>query len=143
MVYTRNGVLYAPSTAKTDAGFERQVEPVGVAPLADREMTRRIVVDTIRRGNPRVPTPNRTDYASFLFSGYVPNCRSWAAFQKSADAWLISEKSGRFGFSRLVRSKGGWSGGGGSPSFGPEGESLEDFAVRLLLSIEAELARVS
>jgi hypothetical protein len=53
----KNGIVYVPTTVKTEAGFYMRHEPVAVVPAANTDALRRAFHDVMERGNQIVPTP--------------------------------------------------------------------------------------
>lgn len=94
-VYVRGDRVIVPTTGKTEAGYYLDIEPVQVASLADNQAVAHALGETMRRGNPIVPTPLRKNFPipAVLRPAGV---RSWSAFMKKARAWSIEQCDGSY-----------------------------------------------
>jgi hypothetical protein len=90
--YLRDGIVYIPSIAKTEAGFSRVVEPVEVVAVGDAQSLEQALKRTIERGNPRIPTPPREEQARKPIILRYAKVKTWAAFAKTALPWNIEER---------------------------------------------------
>jgi hypothetical protein len=70
------------------------IEPVGVAPVANAEAVRRTLLDTIARKNPTIPGPDRKARDAPSIIPKYAGVRSWPAFYRNASTWSISEDDG-------------------------------------------------
>jgi hypothetical protein len=86
----KDGVVYVPTVAKTQAGFYMRREPVAVVPAADTDALRRAFQDVMQRGNEIIPTPKRDAYPAPVLPKYA-GAKSWAAFMSGASEWTINE----------------------------------------------------
>jgi hypothetical protein len=87
----KDGIVYVPTTAKTEAGFYMSREPVAVVPAANTEALRRALQDVMDRANPIIPTPKRDAFPTPMLPKYA-GARSWSAFMRGASEWSIIEK---------------------------------------------------
>ena len=94
-LYIRNGIVYVPTVAKTEAGFYMDIDPVRTVPVVESDRLQAAVAAAISDGNPAIPTPS---YGAFPKPVILKHAavRSWAAFERSATYWRISEKEGRY-----------------------------------------------
>ena len=81
-LYVKHGVAYIPTVAQTEAGFFLDTEPVAVVPVDNAEALQRAVVEAIRRGNPKIPTPTRAAFPKPVVLKYAQET-SWSAFKKN------------------------------------------------------------
>jgi hypothetical protein len=93
--YLRDGVVYVPTLGRREREpVYTDIEPVGVAPIANTEAVRRALLDTIARKNPTIPDPDRkTRDAPSIILKYA-GVRSWSAFYRNASTWSIREDDG-------------------------------------------------
>ena len=89
----KDGVVYVPSMAKTEAGFHMRQEPVAVVPAVNTEALRRALQDVMDRANPIIPTPKRDAFPPPVLPKYA-GAKSWSAFMRGASEWSIIEKEG-------------------------------------------------
>ena len=87
-VYLRNGMVYIPVVAKTDAGFYMDINPVKVFGKSSRRDIFEAIFAMISKGNPRVATPVRDEYPKPVMLKPA-NVKSWGAFEKSAHCFQI------------------------------------------------------
>ena len=93
--FLRRGVVFVPSTDRTEAGFYMDVDPVEVVPLSDPDGVARALRRTVTRGNPIIPTPSRfakIEPPVLKYSGV----KSWSTFARSAILWGIGQRHGIF-----------------------------------------------
>jgi hypothetical protein len=93
--YLRDSIVYVPTLARREREpVYTDIEPVGVAPVANTEAVRRTLLDTIARKNPTIPAPDRKarDAPSIILK--YAGVRSWSAFYRNASTWSISEDDG-------------------------------------------------
>lgn len=130
--YLRSGVAFIPTTAKTQAGFYIDVEPVEVVPVTERTSLERALLRTIQRGNPIVPTPARATFPAPVVLAHA-KMRSWAAFEKSASGWSIAKVEGAFTIAPYRAGKhGGWKEDLESKEAIPDDVALRDIVARVL-----------
>ena len=136
-LYIRNGIAYVPITAKTEAGYYMNVDPVEVVPVSDTESFARAVDRVIAHGHPIVPTPTR---ASGFPKPVVPKYAklgSWRAFEKGATSWKLVEKDGVYTIEQWQkREQGGWLPDPDRDEQLPQGASLDDAVRRLVERIQ-------
>lgn len=94
-LYLRNGMVYVPTVAQTEAGFYMDIEPVRVIPANDFKALQSAIVEAICKGNPVVPTPTRAAFPKPVLLNYA-KVKSWSAFEKNALVWTIDEKAGNY-----------------------------------------------
>lgn len=94
-IYLRNGTIYVPTVAKTEAGFYMNVEPVAVVSVANGEGLRNALDDALARGNALVPTPKRNAYPPSLLPKYA-GVKTDRAFMQGASHWAIDIREGNY-----------------------------------------------
>lgn len=135
--YLRQGVVYIPTEAKTDAGFYIAADPVAVVPASDRAGLRGALLETIARGNPRVPTPSYKSHTPILPK--YAKVKNWAAFERGTLTWLVDERDGRWhiiGERRKPRV--GWVEDPEQTVVVPPGTPVEDVVDRLIEILQAK-----
>lgn len=104
----RKGVVYVPTTARTEAGFYRITEPVVVVKLSDTQALKRAFREKLLEGNPLIPTPEPETQRTFVLLKYS-DVKSLSKFDTDAAYWTISEENGLYGFGPLKKRKDrGW-----------------------------------
>jgi hypothetical protein len=101
-IFIRHNVAYIPTSAKTEAGFYLDIEPVEVAEVSDTARFTEAVKAALSRGNPTVATPSREDYGKPPLVKYA-KVKSWSQLERGSSFWGISEKSGRYEFGPYKR----------------------------------------
>jgi hypothetical protein len=91
----KDGTVYVPTVAKTEAGFYMTREPVAVVTAANTGGLRRALHDVIARGNVVIPTPKRDAYPAPVLPKYAGE-KTWSAFMRGASEWKIAEKNGSY-----------------------------------------------
>jgi hypothetical protein len=91
----KNGIVYVPTTVKTEAGFYMRSEPVAVIPAANTDALRRAFLDVMERGNQIVPTPKRDAFPPPVLPKYA-GAKSWSAFMRGAFEWAINKDNGNY-----------------------------------------------
>jgi hypothetical protein len=91
----KNGIVYLPTTVKTEARFYMRREPVAVVPAANTDALRHVFHDVMERGNQIVPTPQRDGFPPPVLPKYA-GAKSWSAFMKGASEWAINEDNGNY-----------------------------------------------
>jgi hypothetical protein len=91
----KNGLVYLPTVARTQAGFYMKREPVAVVPAVDADELRRALRDIMAKGNAVIPTPKRDAFPAPVLPKYAGE-KTWAAFMRGASEWDISEKNGNY-----------------------------------------------
>jgi len=98
-LYLRNGTVYVPTVAQTEAGFYMDIEPVNVVSANDSEALQRAIMEAMSRGNPIIPTPTRAASPKPTVLKYS-KAKSWSAFEKQASNWTIVEKACNYQINR-------------------------------------------
>jgi hypothetical protein len=93
--YLKNGVVYVPTVARTEAGFYMDREPVSVVAAANTEGLRYALRDAMGKGNPTIPTPARNAFPRPVLLKYS-GAKCWSAFARGASQWSIEEEQGRY-----------------------------------------------
>jgi hypothetical protein len=91
----KDGFVYVPAVAKTQAGFYMRREPVAVVPVANTEALRRALQDVMQKGNEIIPTPKRDAFPPPVLPKYA-GVKSWSAFMRGASEWAINEDDGNY-----------------------------------------------
>jgi hypothetical protein len=86
----KNGIVYVPTVAKTQAGFYMQQEPVTVLPVANTDGLHRAFQEVLEKGNQIIPTPKRNAYPPPILPKYA-GAKNWSDFIKGASEWSITE----------------------------------------------------
>lgn len=94
-VYLRNGTVYVPTMAKTEAGFYMNVEPVAVVAVSNGEGLRTAFREVMTRGNAVIPTPKRNSFPSPLLPKYA-GVKTDRAFIQGTSHWAIDERDGNY-----------------------------------------------
>jgi hypothetical protein len=116
----KDGIVYVPTMAKTEAGFYMRREPVAVVPAANTEALRRALQDVMDRGNAIIPTPKRDAFPPPVLPKYA-GVRSWSAFMRGASEWAIDERGGIYQIIRYRKDP------DGGPSWVPDRKGQIDF----------------
>jgi len=93
--YLRNGMMFVPSSVRTEAGFYLNVDPVAVVSVVDGDALRSALLAVLARGNPTVPTPAPAELSKSVLAKHAGQ-KSWAAFARGARAWEIEESQGLY-----------------------------------------------
>lgn len=96
-LFVRNNVAYIPTSAKTEAGFYLEIEPVEMAKIEDSANFREALKAALSRGNPIVATPKREDYGKPPVMKYA-KVKSWAQMERESSFWGITENNGNYEF---------------------------------------------
>jgi hypothetical protein len=91
----RDGTVYVPTTAKTDAGYYMDREPVAVLPASNTDGLRRAFHDVIARGNAIISTPTRASQPPPILLKYA-GVKTWSSFMHGASTWSIKDKDGKY-----------------------------------------------
>jgi hypothetical protein len=108
--YLRNGLAFAPTMAKTDAGYYLMVEPVDVQPASSVDALQKVLLAAIARGNPIAPTPTPPNFPRPVMERYC-GMKSLSAFERTATYWSISQNADGFRiceWQRSDRHRRGW-----------------------------------
>jgi hypothetical protein len=93
--YLRKDTAFVPTTARTEAGYWMDIEPVDVRKVENPETLRSMLVAAINRGNPVVRTPTRDNFPRPIMERYC-GLKSLSAFERTASCWAISQRDGKF-----------------------------------------------
>jgi hypothetical protein len=139
-LYLRDGQVYLPTMAQTEAGFFLDVEPVETVPVDDGEALREAIVHAMSRGNPKIATPSRTSFRKPVILKYA-KVKSWSEFERNCSNWAVEEQNGHFQIrqakKRLDR---GWEDDPALVEVLPSNSSFKDVAVRLVSRMQSSLA---
>jgi hypothetical protein len=91
----KDGIVYVPTVARTEAGFYMNQEPVAVVPAASTDALRQALYNVMVKGNAVIPTPKRTAYPPPVLPKYA-GVRTWSEFMRGASEWSITEKNGKY-----------------------------------------------
>lgn len=89
----KDGIVYLPTVAKTEAGFYMNREPVAVVPVANTDTLRGALRNVIKMGNRVIPTPARDAYPPPVLPKYA-GAKTWSAFMRGASEWKITQNNG-------------------------------------------------
>jgi hypothetical protein len=87
--------LIVPTSAKAEAGFGIEVEPVLVALLTDAASSSDAIAQTLERGNPLIPTPDWKTAPSPVVLRHA-GVKSWSAFLSKAKGWAVKKEPGSY-----------------------------------------------
>lgn len=102
-VYLHGAVVLVPTQGQAEAGFYVEIEPVEVVPALDAEAVAASVERVMARGNPRVEPAASGGWPKPPVVPKAAGVRSWAAFERTARGWSLSETRERFRIVPLVR----------------------------------------
>ncbi len=135
-VYSRKGLVYVPTVARTEAGYYMDIDPVEVVPAKDTPSLERAIKKAISNGNPIVPTPSRAAFPEPVVLKYA-GMKSWRAFENGASNWTIVQKDGIYeikpGRKRLDK---GWEDDPAKVESLPRGVRLDEVAQRVAILIQ-------
>jgi hypothetical protein len=107
-LYLRNGIVYVPTVAQTEAGFYLDIEPVRSIPAMDSEALQNVLKESMSVGNPICPTPLRATFPKPVILDHA-KLKSWPAFEKGAQCWTIVKKEENYKIAAgRKRSDRGW-----------------------------------
>jgi hypothetical protein len=89
-LYIAAGKLIVPTSAKAEAGFGIEVEPVVVASLSDSAGS-----SDAKQGNPSVPTPDGKTRLPPVVLRHA-GVKSWSAFVSKAKGWAVKKAPGSY-----------------------------------------------
>jgi hypothetical protein len=136
-LYIRNGMVYVPTVAKTEAGFYMDIDPVRAVPATEPDTLRAAIIEAISNGNPVVPTPTRAAFPKPVILRHA-GVKSWSTFEKSATYWEILETDGGYRIGPGKRSAaGGWEEDPERGEFLPPGTTVDIVAQRVATLLAA------
>jgi hypothetical protein len=94
-LYLRNGTVYVPTVAQTEAGFYMDIEPVMAVMATDSTALQSAIKEAMSRGNPITTTPTRAAFPQPVVLKYA-KVKSWSTFEKGTLYWKIVEKDGNY-----------------------------------------------
>ena len=98
----RRDVAYIPTSARTEAGFYLEVEPIEMAKVNDTEGFREAVKAALSRGNPKMATPKREGYGKPPILKYA-KVKSLSQMERESSFWGITENNGNYEFGPYKR----------------------------------------
>ncbi len=101
-VYIREGKVFIPTVARTDAGYFLDVDPVFVHPVQDRQAIMESIRSVMAGGNPVIPAYSRELFPKPVVLRYA-KVKSWRAFQASASAYQLRLNDSGFEIQPLRR----------------------------------------
>jgi hypothetical protein len=96
LLILRKGQAFVPTMARTAAGFYMGIEPIEVVDARDPAALEQAIIRVVRRGNPAVPTPSRTDYSKKSALLKHAKVKSLSSFEKLAKSWKFSKREGAY-----------------------------------------------
>jgi hypothetical protein len=135
--YLRNGSVFMPLLARTEAGFYKWIDPIAVVPVASTAELHQALADVIACGNPIIPTPkpNNDPVPATLKQAGV---KTWKAWERSTTCWKLSENDGVY---QIVGQKegrhGGWVDDHDQTIKFPSGTSADRVIDRLIEILQA------
>jgi hypothetical protein len=135
-LYLRNGTVYVPTVAKTEAGFYLDIDPVEVVSATDIESLQRVIGTVLTKGNPTVLTPTRGAFPKAVVLKYA-KVKSWSAFEKGTVLLTIVENSGTYEIRPgRKRSDRGWEDDPTRIEFLPSGMKVNEVVQRVVALIQ-------
>jgi len=138
--YLRKGIVYIPTEGMMNPGLFRNVEPVAVVPVSERDALHQAFAETIARGNPKVPLPRGSDIPPPLMPKYA-GVKSWGAFARGTTTWWISEKEGIYRIQGLRKDGRGWVPDPDKLDTFPPGTGVDEVIERMIEILQAEAAQ--
>jgi hypothetical protein len=135
----KNGIVYVPTVARTEAGFYMLREPVAVVPAANTEALRRALHDVMARGNVIIPTPKRNAYPPPVLPKYAGE-KTWSAFMRGVSEWKINEKNGNYQivqYRENPKGDGSWVEDPNKKNELPPGSTIDDVIDRMIAILQA------
>lgn len=107
-IYLKDGTVYVPTTVNQGRARYMEVEPVTVVPVADTEVLRRAMRNTIPDANRFIPPSVEHARKPPVLLKYTGD-KSWSAFMRGTSPWSIYEKDGKYQIEGYrVNRKGYW-----------------------------------
>ena len=139
-VYLRQGVVYMPTVARTDAGFYMNVEPVAVVPVSNTDGIRSALHELMARDATVIPTPKRNEYPPSLLPKYA-GVKTDRAFMQGTAHWAVDEKEGDYRIiGYRVHKDGYWVQDAAQKIVLPTGSTIEN-VVEQMIGILRDAAR--
>lgn len=133
--YLRNRIVYIPTQGMMDRGLYRDIEPVAVVPVSNTEALHRAFVETITRGNPKVPIPRHPNIPPPVVLKYA-GLKTWRTFAKGASSWAIGERDGLFRISGYRKEEGGWVADSATVETFPPGSTADKVIDRMIVILQ-------
>jgi hypothetical protein len=134
--YVFDGKAYIPTCAKAEAGFYVHVEPFEVVPVSDSCAFAAALSQTLKRGNPVVPTPRDRNAKPWVLK--YAGLKTWAAFEKRAACWGVKFVAGDWEFGPYKRrSDRGWEEDPSRILRSPADSSMDDVAGLVAKSVQS------
>ena len=135
-LYLRNGMVYLPTVAQTEAGYHMDIDPVDVVSVTDTKILQRAIKEALSKGNPTIPTPTRAAHPTPVVLKYA-KVKSWSAFEKGTSLWKLVEKSGSYQIKPgRKRPDKGWEDDPTTIETLPSVTTLDEVAKRVLILIQ-------
>ena len=134
--YVRNGRAYIPLTAKTQAGFYIDMEPVEIVSVSDGDALELALHNAVLRGNPVVPTPTRGSFPRPVVLKYA-KVKSWRLFESQATYWSLSARDHDWTFGTWKRADRGWEPDPSAETHIEGDYSIDDIVRRLGVSVRS------
>lgn len=132
MLVVRRGKAYAPTMARTEAGFYLASEPVFVADTSASWDVEVALLNAVRNGNPLIPTPDRDSVREYVVLKYS-GTKSLSAFERLATKWRMSCTNGKLSIAPYRTGRyGGFEEDPDREEFLPDSASLEEGVRRLV-----------
>lgn len=94
-IYLWRDKVVIPETARVEAGYFLEVDPVRILPAADLNSIRSALTDSLNRGNPACPTPDRSAFPEPVVLRAL-GLRSWHSFVRQATSLTIDIEYGKY-----------------------------------------------
>jgi hypothetical protein len=92
-VYYRSSKFIIPTTARVDAGFFIDIEPVSIVPGKDEAALRASIQTAVERGNPTIAARPRTELPKPVVLAHA-GVKSWSAFERGSICWTLTQEDG-------------------------------------------------
>jgi hypothetical protein len=142
-LYLRNGTVYVPTVAQTEAGYYMDIEPVEAVSATDTGALEHAIKEAMSKGNPIVPTPRRATFPKPVVLKHA-NVKSWSAFEKGTLNWTIVGKSGNYQIKPgRKRPDKGWEEDPAKIESLPPGTTLDEVARRVVALVQLSVSVAS
>ncbi len=140
-LFVRGRVAYIPTSAKTEAGFYLEIEPIEVTEVDDNEKFKKALKVSLLRGNPSVATPRREDYGKPPLLKYA-KVKSWSQMERESSYWGITENGGHYEYGRYKRrSDKGWEENPASIVKLAPGLTIDEVVEQIVRSVQSPRVR--